>query len=307
MRYFGLTLSLVLALASPAFCQGDEHPTVGFRADTTLVLIPVSVTDPANRYVLGLDKENFHLLEDNVEQKVAYFSSEDAPLSVGLIVDTSGSMGAKLDISRRAAAEFLKNLNAPDEAFLVEFSDHAEMTAPLTHDTSMIEKKLGSARSGGLTALLDAVHLGLQEMKKAHNPRKALLIISDGGDNNSLYTSRQIQDLVREADVQIYAMGVFEPYLSLGLTPEEVGGPRLLAEVAEQTGGRALAATESNELPRIAERIGLELRNQYVLAYTPANRTRDGKYRRVQVKVQQPEELPPLKLRWRLGYYAPAE
>ena len=307
MRHFGSILSLICGLALPAFGQGEERQTVGFRADATLVLIPVSVTDPSNRYVLGLEKENFQLLEDSVSQKVAFFSSEDAPLSVGLIVDTSGSMGAKLDISRRAAAEFLKNLNTSDEAFLVEFSDHAELTVPLTRDTGQIEKKLSATRSGGLTALLDAVHLGLQEMKKSHNPRKALLILSDGGDNNSLYTSRQIQDLVREADVQIYAMGVFEPYLSLGLSAEEVGGPRLLAEVAEQTGGRALAATDSKELPGIAERIGLELRNQYLLAYTPANRVRDGKYRRVQVKLQQMDELPGLKVRWRLGYYAPSQ
>jgi VWFA-related protein len=159
--------------------------------------------------------------------------------------------------------------------------------------------------SGGLTALLDAVHTGLQEMKRAKNPRKALLIISDGGDNNSRYTATQIADLVREADVQIYAMGVFEPVLSFGLSSAEMSGPKLLSEIAEQTGGRALAATNLRELPGIAERIGIELRNQYVLAYSPANKNRDGKYRKVQVKLDQPKALPALKARWRLGYYAP--
>jgi VWFA-related protein len=257
--------------------------------------------------VLGLDKQNFRLLEDSVEQNIAHFSNEDAPLSVGLLLDTSGSIGGKLDTSRKAVGEFLKTLNVSDEAFLVEFSDRAELTVPLTRNTGDIEKRLGSARTGGLTALLDAVHLGLQEMKDAHNPRKALLIISDGGDNNSRYTSRQIEDLVREADVQIFAMGVFEPFLGLGLTPAEIGGPRLLAEIAEQTGGRALAATSLRELPGIAARIGLELRNQYLLAYSPANQMRDGKYHRVQVKLLQPDELPPLKARWRLGYYAPSQ
>jgi Ca-activated chloride channel family protein len=306
MRW-GFVLSLLGAVAIAGFGQSDPRPEVGFRADTTLVLIPVSVTDSSNRYVLGLEKQNFRLMEDNAEQTIAHFSSEDAPLSVGLLVDTSGSMGSKLDVSRKAVIEFLKTLNATDEAFLVEFSDHAQLAAPFTHDTYEIEKKLGAAKSGGLTALLDAVNLGLQQMKEARNPRKALLIISDGGDNNSRYSSHEIETLVREADVQIYAMGVFEPYFNLGLTPAEIGGPRLLAEISEQTGGRALAATNSIELPGIAERIGLELRNQYLLAYSPGNRTRDGKYRRVQVTLLPPKELPPLKTRWRLGYYAPSQ
>jgi Ca-activated chloride channel family protein len=276
-----------------------------FRADTTLVLVPVSVTDPSNRYVLGLEKQDFHLFEDDVAQTITHFSSEDAPLSIGLLVDTSGSMGAKLDTSRRAVIEFLKTLNASDEAFLVEFSDQAELAVSLTSNAGEIENKLTSVTSGGLTALLDAVHTGLQEMKRAKNPRKALLIISDGGDNNSRYTSSHIADLVREADVQIYAMGVFEPVLSFGVTSAEMSGPKLLSEIAEQTGGRALAATNLRELPGIAERIGIELRNQYVLAYSPANKNRDGKYRKVQVKLDQPKALPLLKARWRLGYYAP--
>ncbi len=288
-----------------------------FRADSTLVLVPVSVSDPSNRYVLGLAKEDFRVFEDDVEQKVTHFSNEDAPLSIGLLVDTSGSMGAKLDTSRRAVAEFMKTLNAADEAFLVEFSDQAQLAVPLTKDAGAIDSSMTSATSGGLTALLDAVNMGLQEMKRSKNPRKALLIISDGGDNNSRFTSSQISNLVREADVQVYAMGVFEPTLSFGLGAlggsggklgtAELDGPRLLSAIADQTGGRALAATNLRELPGIAERIGIELRNQYVLAYTPQNPNRDGKYRKIEVKVQQPKALPALKARWRLGYYAPSE
>jgi Ca-activated chloride channel homolog len=298
-------LAFFSACAVAAFAQSDPQTTTSFRAGTTLVLVPVSVTDPSNRYVLGLEKQDFHLFEDDVPQTITHFSSEDAPLSIGLLVDTSGSMGAKLDMSRRAVVEFLKTLNASDEAFLVEFSDQAELAVSLTSDSGAIENKLTSVTSGGLTAMLDAVHTGLQEMKRAKNPRKALLIISDGGDNNSRYTATQIEDLVREADVQIYAMGVFEPVLSFGLTTAETSGPKLLSEIANQTGGRALAATNLRELPGIAERIGVELRNQYVLAYSPANRNHDGKYRKVQVKLDQPKALPALKARWRLGYYAP--
>jgi Ca-activated chloride channel family protein len=298
-------LAVFSACAVAAFAQSDPQAATSFRADTTLVLVPVSVTDPSNRYVLGLEKQDFHLFEDDVPQTITHFSSEDAPLSIGLLVDTSGSMGAKLDMSRRAVVEFLKTLNTSDEAFLVEFSDQADLAVSLTSDSGAIENKLISITSGGLTALLDAVHTGLQEIKRAKNPRKALLIISDGGDNNSRYTATQIADLVREADVQIYAMGVFEPVLSFGLSTAEMSGPKLLSEIADQTGGRALAATNLRELPGIAERIGIELRNQYVLAYSPSNKNRDGKYRKVQVKVDQPKALPALKARWRLGYYAP--
>jgi Ca-activated chloride channel family protein len=311
--------ALVAVFCACAILFGQSEPkdiaakdTTAFRADSTLVLVPVSVTDPSNRYVLGLGKEDFHLYEDDVEQKVTHFSNEDAPLSIGLLVDTSGSMGAKLDTSRRAVSEFLKTLNASDEAFLVQFSDQAQLAVPLTSDARAIESSMTTATSGGLTALLDAVNLGLQQMKRAKNPRKALLVISDGGDNNSRYTATQISDLVREADVQIYAMGVFEPSLSFGLGGGKLGtaemdGPRLLSAIAEQTGGRALAATNLRELPGIAERIGIELRNQYVLAYTPQNPGHDGKYRKIEVKLQQPKALPALKARWRLGYYAPSE
>ena len=143
-------------------------------------------------------------------------------------------------------------------------------------------------------------------MKKAKNPRKAIVMISDGGDNSSRYTSAQIQSLVREADVQFYAMGIFEPSIFAGMAKEEISGPRLLAQIAEQTGGRVFAAADPNDLPSVATRIGIELRNQYVLAYMPKNESRDGKYRKVEVKVTEPTGIPRLKLHWRLGYYAPA-
>jgi len=294
----------LLLLLTPVAAQ---DPTTSFRTDTLLVVVPVSVTDKTGRYVLGLDKENFQITEDGARQTITHFSSEDAPLSVGLLVDISGSIASEFETSRRAASEFLKTLNPDDEAFLVEFSDHAQVAQHFTHSGSEIDAKLKAATTGGLTALLDAVRLGLDEMKDAKNPRKALLVISDGGDNNSRYTSQQVEDLVREADVQIFAMGVFEP-LTFGLRGSaELTGPRLLSEISEQTGGRALAATGSQDLPGLATRIGLELRNQYVLAYSPTNKDRDGKFRHVQVKITAPEALPELKARWRLGYFAPSQ
>ncbi len=292
--------------AAPSTTRTGEDPGLSLHIETTLVLIPVNVTDASNRFVVGLDKDNFGVFENGVRQQVTHLSGEDAPLSVGLLVDTSGSMGAKLEISRQAVSQFLKTMNAQDEAFVVEFSDRAELVVGFTHETGEIKDKMTSLESQGLTAMLDAVHLGINEMKKAKNPRKALLVISDGGDNNSRYTSKEIEDLVREADVQIYAMGVFEPLSYLTRSAAELSGPRLLSEISRQTGGRAFAAPNDSVLPTIAKRIGIELRNQYVLAYTPLNQQRDGKYRRIEVKLNQPEGLSALKARWRTGYYAPS-
>jgi Ca-activated chloride channel homolog len=284
-----------------------EERAGSIRVDTTLVQINVTVTDPLNRFVTGLEKEHFRLFEDKIEQKILDFSSEDAPLSIGLVFDTSGSMGPKLQKSRQAAVQFFKTANPEDEFFLVEFNDRPELVVPFTPDTEDIQNRLEFAQSKGKTALLDGVYMAMNQMKKARNPRKAILIISDGGDNNSRYTESEIKNAVREADVQIYGIGIFEPIGSRGRTPEEQMGPGLLSEVAELTGGRSYNVENLNELADIAAKIGIELRNQYVLYYTSTNQTRDGKYRHVNVKLVQPRGLPPLKAYFRLGYYAPSQ
>lgn len=281
--------------------------TVDIRVDTTLVVVPVTVTDATNRFVLGLEKADFQVFEDGAEQKITHFSGEDAPLSIGLLIDTSGSMTMKLDTSRRAAEELLKTLNAQDETFLIEFSDRARVVQEFSNRAEDVQKGLGTLQTGGLTALLDAVNLGIAEMKKAKNPRKALVVISDGGDNNSRYSQQQIRDIVHEADVQLYAMGVFEAALFPSLTKEEVSGPKLLSQISEQTGGRAFGASEASQLEAIAEKIAIELHNEYSLAYSPSNAARDGKFRKIEVKIKQPAGLPDLKARWRSGYYAPVE
>jgi Ca-activated chloride channel family protein len=277
------------------------------RVDTTLVQINVTVTDPLNRFVTGLEKEHFRLFEDKIEQKILDFSAEDAPLSIGLVFDTSGSMGPKLQKSRQAAVQFFKTANPEDEFFLIEFNDRPDLVVPFTADTEEIQTRLEFAQSKGKTALLDGVYMAMNQMKKARNPRKAILIISDGGDNNSRYTESEIKNAVREADVQIYGIGIFEPIGSRGRTPEEQMGPGLLNEVAELTGGRSYNVENLNELADIAAKIGIELRNQYVLYYSSTNQTRDGKYRHVNVKLVQPRGLPPLKAFFRLGYYAPSQ
>jgi len=277
------------------------------RIDTTLVQVNVTVTDPLNRFVTGLEKEHFRLFEDKVEQQIVQFSAEDAPLSVGLVFDTSGSMGSKLQKSREAVAQFFKTANPDDEFFLIEFNDRPQLVVPFTTNTDDVQNQLTFTQSKGRTALLDGIYMAMNQMKKAKNPRKAILIISDGGDNSSRYTESEIKNAVREADVQVYAIGIFEPVASRGRTAEEMAGPGLLSEIAEQTGGRHFPVENLSELPDIAAKIGVELRNQYVLYYTPKNQERDGKYRHVNVKLVQPRGLPPLKAFFRLGYYAPTQ
>jgi Ca-activated chloride channel family protein len=295
------------ARPTSAASSAPNSRSVDIRVERTLVLINVTVTDPLNRFVTGLEKEHFRLFEDKAEQEITQFSSEDAPISIGLVFDTSGSMGPKLQKSRQAANEFFKTANPADEFFLVQFNDRPQLLVPFTTDTDKIQSTLTFSQSKGRTALLDSVYLAMHEMKKAHNPRKALLIISDGGDNSSRYTETEIKNAVREADVQIFAIGIFESLNNRGRTPEESSGPGLLNELAEQTGGREYAVENVAELPDIAAKIGIELRNEYMLGYTPRNKERDGKYRRVQVKLNQPRGLPPLKAYFRLGYYAPTQ
>lgn len=299
-----------ISKAPPRTAGADSLNTtrsVDLRVNRTLVLINVTVTDPLNRFVTGLEKQNFRLYEDKVEQQITDFSAEDAPISIGLVFDTSGSMGPKLQKSRQAAAEFFKTANPADEFFLVQFNDRPGLSVPFTTDTDKIQSTLTFTQSKGRTALLDSVYLAMHEMKRARNPRKAVLIISDGGDNSSRYTETEIKSAVRETDVQIFAIGIFEGMSNRGRTPEESAGPGLLNELASQTGGREYAVENVAELPDIAAKIGVELRNEYILGYTPKNKERDGKYRRVQVKLNQPRGLPPLKAYFRLGYYAPTQ
>lgn len=291
----------------PADSESIADRRADIRVDTTLVLIPVAVTDPMNRFVTGLDRDNFKLLEDKVEQDVTQFSSEDAPLSIGIVFDTSSSMGAKLQKSRQAVTQFMKTANPQDEFFLIQFADRPELVQSFTKETEEIQNRLTFTHAKGRTALLDGVYMAMAQMKKARNPRKAILIISDGGDNSSRYTETEVRNAVREADVQIYAIGIFEPAASRGRSSEELNGPNLLAEVANQTGGRHFAVDNLAELPDVAAKIGIELRNQYVLGYTPKNVTRDGKYRRVQVRLVKTAGLPPLRAMFRTGYYAPTQ
>lgn len=272
--------------------------------DVDVVLVPVTITDPMNRLVTGLDKDNFEVLENGQPQEIRHFSSEDAPISLGVIFDVSGSMSDKIDKSREAVVEFFRSANPLDEFFMITFSDRPQVLVDFTQSIEEIQGRLVYVAPKGRTALLDAIYLGMSKMRKARHQRKALLIISDGGDNHSRYTEGDIKSLVREADVQIYAIGLFD---SAPRTLEEKSGPALLDQITEVTGGRTFTITSPNELADVATKIGIELRNQYVLGYRPKNPARDGKWRKIRVKLVPPKGLPPLHAYARTGYYAPQE
>ena len=269
-----------------------------------VVLVNVTVTDDWNRIVTGLEKENFAVMEGNQVQEVGSFSSEDAPISLGVIFDMSGSMAEKITKAREAVIEFFKTANPQDEFFMITFNDRPELMSDFTTSVDEVQGKLIFTVPRGRTALLDAIYMGLNKMKDAHNTKKALLIISDGGDNHSRYTENEIKSTVKEADVQIYAIGL---YTVNPVQPEEAAGPGLLTDLTEVTGGRAFTVNNPNELADVATKIGIELRNQYVLAYRPTNKTRDGRWRKIKVKLIPPKGLPHLNVFAKTGYYAPSQ
>jgi Ca-activated chloride channel homolog len=274
--------------------------------DVDLALVNVTVTDPYNRLVTGLESDNFRIFENNVEQEIQYFSSEDVPISIGVIFDLSGSMANKVGKAKEAALQFFKTANPQDEFFLVSFNDRAEVVSTFTSSVEDLQSRILSASAKGRTALLDGIYLGLSEMRSARNAKRALLIISDGGDNNSRYNERDLKRLVREADTQLYSIGIFDPFEYRSRTVEELNGPSLLNEVTELTGGRAFTVENVSELPDIATKIGSELRNQYILGYRPSNKSHDARWRKIKVKMRAPKGLPPLSIYAKTGYYAPS-
>jgi Ca-activated chloride channel family protein len=286
--------------------EGNEglkaRPGSRIRMDVDLVLVPVTITDPMNRLVTGLEQDDFFIYENNSLQKTRTFATEDAPVSIGIIMDLSGSMTSKLIRARDSILQFMKTANPQDEFFVIGFNDRPELIEDFTSSIEDIEARLQTVRSGHRTALLDAIYFGMDKMKLAKNQRKALLVVSDGGDNRSRYTEGEVKSQVRESDVEIYSIGIFDPYAP---TTEERMGPMLLNDLSEETGGRMFRVDDLADMGDIAVKISTELRNQYVLGYHPKSMQRDGKWRKVKVKLVPPQGLPPLTVHARTGYYAP--
>ncbi len=293
--------SIVVATAA---YPGNHASGELIRTNVDLVLVPVSITDQMLRPIVGLSRENFELFENKKPQEIKHFLNEDTPISVGILVDTSGSMSYKLDRARDAITQFCESANPQDEFFMITFADVPRLTTDFTTRVEDIEHDLLSVRSRGETALLDAIYMAIRKVRSARYGRKALLIISDGGDNHSRYTEREVKSAIKEADVMIYAVGTFERQVS---TQEERLGPDLLNAVADLTGGMAFTLTNANDMPSVTRAIGNQLRHQYVLAYKPQSASHGGKWHKIKVKLRLPKKLPFMRVDARPGYYSDAE
>ncbi len=285
------------------------RPNESIRVDVNLTLIPLTVTDPMNRLVTGLERNNFYLYEKGTVgpeqlQQIKTFSTEDAPVSLGIILDLSGSMTNKFNRSKQSVKAFLKTANPQDEFFVIGFNDRPELIEDFTSNIDDVDARLALTKPGKRTALLDAIYLGVNKMKDAKYPRKALLVVSDGGDNRSRYTENELRATVRESDVQIYSIGIFDDYAP---TTEERLGPLLLNDLCEDTGGRLFRVNDLSDMADVAAKISDELRDEYVLGYRSTDNRRDGKWRKVKVRVEPPPGLPQLTVHARSGYYAPAQ
>ncbi|HEV3199290.1 MAG TPA: VWA domain-containing protein [Bryobacteraceae bacterium] len=281
-----------LAVIPRASAAAEKLPASTFRLDVRLIQVPVQVTDLRDRPVLGLPKSGFRLFEDDVEQQISSFSMTDAPISTGLVFDASRSMRDRIGESRAAVDHFCETSLPADEFFLVKFSDSAELISPFTRDTGEIQRQLSSVRPHGWTAMIDAIWRSVVEMRRATNPRRVLLVLSDGGDNNSRYSEGELLSLVREADVRIYAIGLFQR-------------PRFLEKLADETGGSVIWVHKMGDLPEAMETLSLQIRNEYVVGYFPNHPPNDGKYHKVRVEVQPPAGLKQVHASWRRGYIEP--
>jgi Ca-activated chloride channel homolog len=289
-------------VASAAYSA--SYPGGMIHSRSELVLVPVSITDDHNRPVIGLEQVNFSIFENKKPQEIKNFSSQDTPVSVGILLDTSASMAYKLGRARDAVAQFCEASNPQDEFFLITFSDHPRVAVDFTGHSEDIAHELLTIRSEGQTSLLDAIYMGLRKMRDARYPRKALLVISDGGDNHSRYSERDLKAVIRESDVTLYSIGTFERWVS---TQEELLGPELLRDLADTTGGTAFTLSSENQMSEVTRNIGARLRHQYVLAYAPRTRNHDGKWRKISVKLRLPKKFPFLHVEARSGYYPAAE
>ncbi len=273
------------------------------QIDVDMVLVNASVTDTYGHLVPNLEKKNFRLFEDNIEQEILTFSHEDVPASIGLLFDTSGSMADKMDASRQAVVNFLKKSNPEDEFFLISFNSHAELTSRFTSDIEQLQQRMTSLKPDGRTALLDAIDLGMEQLRGARHERHILLVLSDGGDNHSRHHLPEVRRLLEESDCQLYALGIFDPR-DMKRTSEEREGPGLLSELAEMTGGHLFQSANLSELADLAGKIGTELRSQYILGYRPTDVHHDGRWHPIKVRLSND---PPLTARARTGYYSPRD
>ncbi len=281
--------------------EADSDRNV-IRQRTSLVVVNVSVTDKQYRQISGLSKEHFEVFEDKVKQQIEFFSDDDRPVSVGVIFDLSGSMNNKISRAREAIKAFIETCHNQDDFFLVGFNERATLLGEFSDGQSVLDR-LALADPHGQTALYDAAYLGVEKVKEGRHDKRALLIISDGQDNASRYNYGELRKLLKEADVQVYCIGVTEQGADAGSILDRQG-QLILEEIAKTTGGMAFFPTSYPEMEDATTRIALTLRHQYSIGYVPLNEQRDGKWRKIKVRVNAPKGLPSLIVRAKEGYYA---
>ena len=291
----------VLPRTDPTFQTSTQQ---ALRANVDLVLVNVSVLDRADRAVVGLSSSNFTLLDDKSRQVIRYISNEDDPISLVVVLDVSASMAVNIQDVRKAFAELIDTSNPQDDFGMIVVNDKARVGLRFDDSASEIRRAVAALQPDGSTALWDGMYLGIEELKKSHHQRKAMIVISDGGDNHSRHTESELKSLLKEADVEVYAVGMFSRNAT---RLEERKGPLQLDEVTSVTGGRVFSVQGSVELSRAVTQISRELRNQYILGYYPSNRSRDGKWRRLKIRLTGPESQAKVWLYAKKGYYAPAE
>ena len=283
--------------------KGQEVGDGPVIVNTDLITLTVTVTDTYGRFVSGLDKKAFKIFDDKEEQQIEYFSDDDAPVSVGVIFDVSGSMsGDKIRKAREALARFIETSHDSDEYFLVAFNSRAQLLLDKTRDGDAVLNKLTFVQTRSNTALYDACYLGVEKVTRGTHAKRAILLISDGQDNDSRYTFSEVRRLLKESDVVLYSIGILggnDPGSSLGME-----GQAVLDELSAVSGGKSFFPNTSVEMDDVFERIALELRHQYSIGYRPKNFKNDGKWHKLKVKVTPPRGLPRLFVRSREGYYA---
>jgi len=288
---------------TPTAAPVEEEPNKPITLRTDLVTLTLTVTDLYGRYVSGLTKKAFSVIDNNQEQDITYFSDSDSPVSVGILFDVSGSMsGEKIQKARKALERFVATSHPSDEYFLIAFNNRAQLLLDRTRDGEAVLQKLTLVEPKRNTALYDAVYLGVDRVSRGAHQKRALLIISDGQDNASRYNFGEVRRIMKESDIVTYAVGILDSHdfgNQLGMQ-----GQAFLDELTSVTGGKSFYPTTDVELDEIFERIALELRHQYSIGYTPKDFQADGKWRKIKVKVKPPRGLPRLNVRSREGYYA---
>ncbi|MBI4446754.1 MAG: VWA domain-containing protein [Acidobacteria bacterium] len=296
MKGFFFLSFFLLLLNQSARAEGSRNQPPGFRVDVDTVVVRVSVTDPLNRYVVGLGKEHFKLFENKIEQAITHFANDKSPISVGIVFDVSGSMGDNVLSARNSVIRFLEQGDPSDEYFLVTFNERTTLVQDYTARSENIQNQITFSNPKGRTALYDAIYLGLEKIRDARNDKKALIVITDGEDNSSRYTFSEVKEFAKESDVQIYVIG----------EKGEIGfGRGIITEIVSLTGGRAFFPNNFKQLDYFCDLIHTELRNQYVLGFSSSNHNFDGNWRKLKVSLDPPEGLPKLSVRAREGYFAP--